>query len=50
MGSHYLLQGIFLTEGLNLCLLCLLHWQAGPLPLCHLGIPRITRDFSQKVE
>ena len=27
-----LLQGIFLTQGSNLCLLCLLHWQAGSLP------------------
>ena len=25
--------GIFPTQRLNLCLLCLLHWQAGPLPL-----------------
>ena len=32
MGCHALLQGIFPTEGLNLCLLCLLHWQAGSLP------------------
>ena len=24
-------QGIFLTRGSNLCLLCLLHWQAGSL-------------------
>ena len=33
MGCHALLQGIFLTQGLNLRLLCLLHWQAGSLPL-----------------
>ena len=26
------LQGIFLTQGLNPCLLCLLHWQVGSLP------------------
>ena len=26
VGSHALLQGIFLTQGSNLCLLCLLHW------------------------
>ena len=26
MGCHVLLQGIFLTQGLNLCLSCLLHW------------------------
>ena len=30
---HAVLQGIFPTEGLNLCLLPLLHWLAGSLPL-----------------
>ena len=29
-------RGIFLTQGLNLCLL---HWQADALPLSHLGSP-----------
>ena len=33
MGCHAFLQGFFPTQGLNLCLLCLLHWQAGSLPL-----------------
>ena len=33
MGCHALLQGIFPTQGLNSCLLCLLHWQADSLPL-----------------
>ena len=33
VGCHSLLQGIFLTQGLNLCLFCLLHWQVGSLPL-----------------
>ena len=33
MGCHALLQGIFLTQGLNPSLLCFLHWQAGSLPL-----------------
>ena len=33
VGCHALLQGIFLTQGLNPCLLHLLHWQAGSLPL-----------------
>ena len=33
VGCHFLLQGIFLTQGSNLCLLCLLHWQADSLPL-----------------
>ena len=32
-GYHFLLQGIFLIQGLNSCLLCLLPWQAGSLPL-----------------
>ena len=29
VGCHILLQGIFLTQGWNSCLLCLLHWQMG---------------------
>ena len=33
VARHALLQGIFLTQGSNLGLLCLLHWQAGSLPL-----------------
>ena len=33
-GCHFLLQGIFLTRGLDLCLL---HWQVGSLPLSHQG-------------
>ena len=40
VGCHVLLQGIFLTQGLNLHLLSLLHWQAESLPLNHLGSPR----------
>ncbi|KAB0336856.1 hypothetical protein FD754_025501, partial [Muntiacus muntjak] len=32
-GCHALLQGIFLTQGSNLALLCLLHWQTGSLLL-----------------
>ena len=39
VGGHSLLQGIFLTQGLNLCLLCLLHCQAGSLPLAPHGKP-----------
>ena len=34
---HFLLQGIFLTQGSNLCLL---HWQSDSLPLSHLGSPK----------
>ena len=37
MGCHFLLQGIFPTQGLNPCLLHLLHWQVDSLPLSHLG-------------
>ena len=33
MGCHFLLKGILPTQGLNLCLLCLLHWQVSSLPL-----------------
>ena len=36
VGCHFLLQGIFWTQGLNLRLL---HWQADCLPLSHLGSP-----------
>ena len=32
-------RGIFLTQGLNPCLLCLLHWQLGSLPLVPPGKP-----------
>ena len=33
MGSHFLFQKIFPTQGSDPGLLCLLHWQAGSLPL-----------------
>ena len=39
MGCHALPQGIFLTQESNLCLLCLLHWQAGSLSLPAPGKP-----------
>ena len=41
VGCHFLLQGIFPTQGSNLCLLCLLHWQADSLPLAPPGKPNI---------
>ena len=28
LGCYVLLQGVLLAQRLNLCLLCLLHWQA----------------------
>ena len=39
MGCCFLLQGIFLTQGSNLCLLCLLHCRQILYPLSHLGSP-----------
>ena len=38
---HFLLFRIFLTQGLNLCLLCLLHWQEGFVSLMPPGKPKI---------
>jgi len=38
-GLPFPSPGIFLTQGSNLCLLCLLHWQVDSLPLSHLGSP-----------
>ena len=40
VGCHALHQGIFLTQGSNLCFLCLLHWRAGSLQLRPPGKPR----------
>ena len=44
VGSHAFLQGIFSTQGLNPCLLSLLHWQAESLPLNHLETPHHYRQ------
>ena len=41
VDSLFLLQGIFLTQGSNLHLLGLLHWQAVSLPLAPPGKPKI---------
>ena len=38
VGCHFLFQGIFLTQGSNSSLLCLLPWQADSLSLSHLHI------------
>ena len=37
VGCHAFLQGFFPTQGSNSCLLCLLTWQVGSLPVSHLG-------------
>ena len=39
VGCHALLQGIFLTQELNLHLLCLLYWLVGSLTLIPPGKP-----------
>ena len=41
VDSHFLLQGNFPNQGLNLRLLRFLHWQAGSLPLSHQWSPYI---------
>ena len=43
-GFHFLLQGIFLTQALNPCLLYLLHWQVDSLSLCQVNL---LLDFAQ---
>ena len=46
VGCHALLQGVFPNQGLNLRLFCLLHWQAGSLPL---GSPEKPNNHSNHV-
>ena len=41
VGCHVFLQGYFLTQGSNSCLLPLLHWQADSLPLASLVAQRL---------
>ena len=41
VDCHALLQRFFPTQGLNPRLLCLLHWQAGSLPLAPPGKPAV---------
>ena len=48
VGCHFLLQGIFPTQGLDLHFLCLLHCQADSLPLHHLGTPKKDIHMSNK--
>ena len=43
VGCHFLLQGLFLTRGLNSWLLQLLYWQADSLPLSRVGGPCIAK-------
>ena len=48
VGCHFLLQGIFLAQGLNPSLLHLLRWHVGSLPLSHLGSPLYYVKTQQK--
>ena len=47
VGCHALLQGTLLTQGSNLHLLNLLHWQVGSLPLVPPGKPHHPLKVSQ---
>jgi len=48
MGCHFLLQGIFLTQRANPCLL---HWQVISLPLSHQGSETFrTAEMSNRKE
>ena len=38
-ACHFLLQRIFPTQGLNTCLMRVLHWEVDSLPLHHLESP-----------
>ena len=51
MGCQFLLQGIFLIQGLNLCLLHPLYWQAGSSSLVPPGSPHthVSTIFSLKI-
>ena len=49
VGCHVLLQGIFLTQGSNLCLWCLLQWQVNPLPRRRLGRQQFYGDVMLKI-
>ena len=49
VGCHALFQGIFPTQGSNLHLFCLLHWQAGSLPLMPPGKPTSSLEYSKSL-
>ena len=49
IGCHAVLQGIFLTQGANPHLLCLLCWQKGSLPLAPPGKPENILDWVSEV-
>ena len=45
VGCYFFLQGTFLTQGLNLRILSLLHWQPGSLPLAPPEKPKKQQYF-----
>ena len=49
VGCHFLLQGIFPTQGLNSHLLCLLQRQVDSWPLSLLGSPNTNIDISKEI-
>ena len=50
VGCHAFLQGIFLTQGSNPNLWCLLHWQGDSLPLDHRGGPGVGISIEQQYQ
>ena len=46
-ARRHLLQGIFPTQGLNLCLM---HWQVSSLPLGHQGSPPLPQSQVLKIQ
>ena len=48
VGCHFLLQGIFLVQGSDSHLFCLLRWQAGSVPLQPPGKPLLfTQSYTK---
>ena len=48
-GCHFLLRGIFPTQGSNPRLLHLLHWQADSVTLSHQGSPPVTLRSQERI-
>ena len=44
VGYHFLLKGIFPTQGSNLCLVCLPHWQESSWPLAPSRKPKSSKE------
>ena len=48
VGCHVLFQGIFPTQGSNLCLLHLMHWHVCSLPLAPPGKPLVSVKVNEQ--